>query len=281
MTSSLSTNSTSYVPTSSAVYSLKSTMDTLSSEIDQVKDKVRANINLNNTYSNTNLGIWSSISDVDSFFRRFNSDSFYSDGNNTLALGNYVTIQDGTYNVEWVIMAFDKEHNRTAADGTVYDNGYGICMVPRIQVTTDKWNTTESTKGGYVSSYMHNTVLPGIVSNLKTVLGDHLINRNVLLNSGSSAYTWTTAYATLMSTFQLGGSEATGKCETGSKYTWGEAYYTLSARKYDSSLVITKSNYHFRDISWSPTIYTMNSLGSYGSGTPDQNRGVRPLIYIR
>ena len=33
------------------------------------------------------------------------------------------------------------EHNQIAADGTTYDNGYGICLIPRGQVTTATWNT--------------------------------------------------------------------------------------------------------------------------------------------
>ena len=47
------------------------------------------------------LGTWSSISTVDAFFNRFNRSNGYKDGNIQLKLGNYVPIQDVTYNAVW------------------------------------------------------------------------------------------------------------------------------------------------------------------------------------
>ena len=61
----------------------------------------------NRNYDNINLGTWSSVSDVDTFFSRFNHSTAYKDGNTKLSVGNYVTIQDGTYNAVWEIAGFD------------------------------------------------------------------------------------------------------------------------------------------------------------------------------
>ena len=79
---------------------------------------------------------------MNTFFSRFNRSTVYKDGNTKLRVGNYVTIQDGTYNAVWEIAGFDMEHNQTAADGTVYDNGYGICMIPKTQLTELYWNNS-------------------------------------------------------------------------------------------------------------------------------------------
>ena len=274
-------NSTSYVPSSSVTYSLNTLINELGAEIDEIKDQVASTVidTLNTTYESKSLGTWRSASDVDTFLSRFNHNSFYSDGDTTLALGNYVTIQDGTYNAIWEIAGFDMEHNRAAADGTVYDNGYGICLIPKTQVTTGQWNTSNNTKGGYISSNMHNTVLPNVVTTLKNVLGNHIVNRNVLLSnkvdsSGkSSAYTWTTAYATLMSMCQMTGKFASHN----TKYDDGEANYKLPLFDYEGYVVSANfwtrnvCDYYqsysiYKGISEDPVLYT---------------NSVRPLIYIR
>ena len=80
-----------------------------------------------------------------------------------------------------------------------------------------------------MSSSMHTSILPSFVSKLQSVLGSHIVQRNVLLSSGtdskgySNAYTWTTAYATLMSMGQMTGNFATNN----NKYDDGEANYKL------------------------------------------------------
>ena len=47
--------------------------------------------NPNERYHNNNLGTWSSKSDVDSFFSRFNHANNYYDGTIKLGLGQYIT----------------------------------------------------------------------------------------------------------------------------------------------------------------------------------------------
>ena len=170
------------------------------------------------------------------------------------------------------------EHNQLAADGTTYDNGYGICIIPRTQVTTGKWNKLATTRGGYKSSDMHTTVLPGIVTKLKTILGSHIVNRNVLLSSStdgnySNAYTWTTAYATLMSIGKVTGTFASYI----NNYDDGEANYKLP---------IFNSKEYTGPYFWSRGLY--NSYVWYFDGDggiknyyPSEEYGVLPLIYLR
>ena len=82
---------------------------------------------------------------------------------------------------------------------------------------------------------MHTTTLPTVVTKLKTVLDTHVVNRNVLLSSsvdrtGSTAYTWTTADATLMSVGQMTGTFASHN----NKYDDGEANYKLPLFNYEN-----------------------------------------------
>lgn len=239
----------------------------------------------NEVYESKDLGTWSSISDVNTFFSRFNRSTAYKDGNTKLSLGNYVTIQDGTYNAVWEIAGFDMESNQLAADGTVYDNGYGICLIPQTQLTTATWNASNTLSGAYKSSTMHNTNLPGIVTKLQTILGSHIVQRNVLLSSSvdgddySNGYTWTTAYATLMSIGQMTGTFAANR----NKYDDGEANYKLPI--FNSKDFKTGSTFWSRGVwgYYSRTcfawyVYSNGSIDSYYVGDA---HGVRPLIYLR
>ena len=277
--SSNQVNSESYVPTSALLYSMVQRANTVSDNVTAVNDYF---VDHNTKYESKDLGVWDSVDDVDAFMNKYNHANNYAG----LSLGNYVTIQDGTYHVQWVIAGFDMEHNQTAADGTVYDNGYGICMIPKIKVTTGKWNTgdgiTGNTTGGYKSSYMHNTVLPGIVNTLKNVLGTHVVNRNVLLSSSvsstgtgkSNAYKWTTADATLMSVGQCTGTFASNN----NKYDDGEANYKLQLFNYENYW--TGSNFLTRSVSTRDSGLYLHS-GGPNSIYASNAYGVRPLIYLR
>lgn len=236
----------------------------------------------NSRYNNGEfLGTWASISDVDKFFTKYNNANSYKSATRPLRLGDYVTIKDGIYNVDWMIAGFDMEHNQLAIDDTVYDNGYGICMIPKIRVTTGQWNTDNTLTGAYMSSYMNTTALPNIVTKLKNVIGSHIVRRNVLLSSSvgggniSNAYTWTTAYATLMSIGQMNGNFASYN----NKYDCGEANYKLPVFNF----MELKTGYYFwsRGICSSGNIWVVRSDTGIDYHVPSASYDVRPLIYLR
>ena len=311
-TSNSQVNSTSYVPTSALIYSMNETISSLNDATTFGEDltttvtvgnlSIGTDITSNSTlssiiksiiwsetppwtpneeYESLKLGTWSSTSDVESFLSTYKqSQNYYG-----LKLGNYVTINDGTYNVDWVIAGFDMEHNQTAADGTVYDNGYGICMIPVTQITTSKWNSSNTLSGGYKSSYIHSTTLPTIANKLKTVLGDHLVLRNVLLSNGvdssyyANGYEWTTAYCTLMSIGQMTGTFASNR----NKYDDGEANYKLPLFNYTGYK--TGSYFWSRGVwgnnSGDCNAWRVNTGGAFDFYRVTYASGVRPLIYIR
>ena len=279
--SSNQVNSENYVPTSALLYSMVQRANDIANSIQVANDIIsRDSRDYPNTrYESKDLGTWSSVTDVDTFMATYNHDNNYEG----ISLGNYVTIQDGTYNVQWVIAGFDVEYNQTAADGTVYDNGYGICMIPKTKVTTSVWNTN-TILYGYIASYIHATTLPTVVTNLKTVLGTHVVNRNVLLSSavefntgnGSTAYKWTTSDATLMSVGQMTGTFASHN----NKYDDGEANYKLP--------LFNHENYWTGTDFWTRGVSNSNSAWHVVKGNDDidyitarSKLDTRPLIYLR
>ena len=229
VTNSLSTNSASYIPSSSAVYSLQSIINDLNTEIQNMNDQ----LDPNKRYESKDLGAWSSASDVDTFLSKYNHDNLYKNGNTELSIGNYVTIYDGIYDTQWIIAGFDCEHNQTAADGTVYDNGYGICMIPKTRAGGNgAWASTSSLEGGYNASIAHSAA-NAIAERLKDyILYTHTVQRNVLLSnsvvhidttSRSNGYIWTTAYGALMSVGQFTGTFGVNN----TMYDDGEANYKM------------------------------------------------------
>ena len=277
--SSSQTNSNSYIPTSALVYSMQQQITSLNDAM------IDINYHLDppneRDYSDTSLGTWNSVSDVDTFFNRFNYNNGYKDGDTKLSLGNYIAIQDGTYNAQWMIAGFDMESNQKAADGTRYNNGYGICLVPKTHVMSGNWNSRLTTSGGYINSLVHTETLNNVTANLKNILGSHIVNRNVLLgyaeSSGySTGYTWTTAYATLMSVGQMTGTFAAN----GNKYDDGEANYKLPVFNFTGF----KTGYYFwtRAVGKNVYAYYVDSNGgiSYGSDV-GAIFYIRPMIYVR
>ncbi len=238
----------------------------------------------NTRYKSQNLGTWSSVKDVDDFLYSCCHDTGYYGA----TIGSYVTIMDGTYNKEWVIAGFDMEHNATAADGTVYDNGYGICLIPKKSLGNYVWSDEIDgfTSNGYNGSSINTSTLPAVANNLKKVLGDHLVLRNVLLSSSrnnsnqASAYTWTTAYCTLMSAGQITGTFASDS----NKYDDGEANYKLPLFNYETwSFDIWAWLRGLSGLSnFINGVYCISTFGNFGySNCFNSDNGLRSLIYIR
>lgn len=234
----------------------------------------------NTRYVSKNLGIWSSTADVDAFLDACNHDTGYYGA----TIGSYVTINDGVYNKQWVIAGFDMEHNHRASDRVIKDNGYGICLIPKTSLGNAVWGN--STDKGYNDSDINKTTLPIVANNLKNVLGDHLINRNVLLSSDrdnnywGSKYTWTTAYCTLMSTGQITGVFASNA----TKYDDGEANYKLPLFNYE--LWNFDTWVWLRGLSGGTALFYSGVQGFTTSGDEDfdlcsRSHGLCPLIYIR
>ena len=78
----------------------------------------------NNRYEDKTIATFSSTDDINNFLNTYNSSNNYFG----LSLGNTIKINDGVYNIEWVIAGFDTEEN----DGS--NNGKGICLIPKTPI---------------------------------------------------------------------------------------------------------------------------------------------------
>lgn len=282
-------NSASYIPTSALLYSMSMRADGIRNVVSIAKSTLN---DPNKRYESKNLGTWSSASQVDTFLSTYTHENNYEG----LSLGNYVTIQDAAYNeiTQWEIAGFDMEHNQMAADGTIYDNGYGICLIPRSAIDHfTQWNRNITLSGGYKSSSIHTEGNHILVSEyIGSTLGSHLVNRNVLLSNSvtsnesgsiSNGYDWTTAESTLMSIGQCTGTFASHN----NKYDDGEANYKLPLFNYENYWKYgdgTNNTTFFRNIygyyDFSLYAYTVNGSSFYKYEVTGE-RNNRPLIYIR
>ena len=180
------------------------------------------------------------------------------------------------------------EHNQKAADGTVYDNGYGIMLIIRGTYTSGYWNTENTTAGGYLNSLAHSKTNQ-IATNIKNnILGTHLVNRNVLLSSSvdsstgmASAATWTTAYGTLPSLGQFFGAYR----YAATIYDDGEANYMLPISNYN--YITSGVDRWFRNINAKSnsdyTVFYLKSLGTMVEtcAANSSSKYYYPLLYIR
>ena len=193
-------------------------------------------------------------------------------------MGNYVTIQDGTYNSSWVIVGFDIEDGRGDTN-----SGKGIGLIPYIYNDTmnSYMNSSNVTTGGYQGSYMHNTTLPAIAAKLNNILGSHMITRRILTssavtNGASYSWSWESQKLSLLSEVQVYGSVVWG-----SGYDVGEACYKLPIFNYVGHSSFSRDTFWLRAVA-SASSFTIASY--YGRADVNYASGVfwvRPFLYIR
>lgn len=241
-------------------------------------------INHNAVYRGQNLGTFTSVAEIEAFL----SDHKVSTGEfEDLYLGDYFTIQDGTYNKEWEIAGFDHYLHKGDTDFTTHH----IVLIPKTNLTTSYMNSSNTTSGGYAGSYMHKTVIPTVNTNLTKVLGSHLLTRRALLttsmstslasmagagNTGASNnWAWSDVKACLASEVEIYGSMVLSS----SLYDVGEACEKLPLFNF-------KGHSHARENYWLRAVYTDTTFCiayAYGLATHDYAShvlGVRPLICL-
>ena len=247
----------------------------------------------NTRYEVKNLGTWNNYDDVDKFLKNC---SHYT-GYYGASIGSTITIKDGTYNKTWVIVGFDCEHNKTASDGTPYDNGYGIFMIPTESLFKYD-NGGMSFSSGYMNTGVHrkiNTELSSFAS-YNSVLRDHLIKRKMLLSNSANVgynttgYEWTTDYGALMSAGQITGTfganntvyddgEANYKLPYFNFNTWQFGDYSFLRGLAGSSYINAHSSYY--DMPWRVSNGSVIGKDVYNYNNGNKNPGIFPLIMIR
>ena len=238
----------------------------------------------------------SSLSDADYFCNLFN----HNNGYGSLALNNRIQINDGKYNSSWIIVGFDCEHNNLASDGTLYDNGYGIILIADSGIVHGKMCEDPYVDIPYINSLLHTQHFVKLSNSLKAVLGDHLINRRVLLGNiiteyGHSACTWTTSYCTMPSDYQISGGyglldSGYDRCDIGeSTYMFPWCAFTGYNRVLTTIIANNYSNNFFPYRSFGKSFDDnkyyywgrYGSSGGLGTMNVDVESYFPPIIYIR
>ena len=207
-----------------------------------------------------------------------------------LYLGDYFVIQDGTYNVEWMIAGFDCGIN----SGDTPFTANSLALIPRGAgfLYGTPMNSTNTTAGGYAGSEMHALLNGTVYNNLKNGFGDHILKRRVLLTNSvdtsvvAPGFTgWTgcangcaryDSYVTLMTEVQVYGSTVwCGGFDT------GEGYEKLPVFNFISPVQYSRGDFWLRGVA-SSTLFA--HVSAYGAAdTFDASRlslHVRPLIFV-
>ena len=246
----------------------------------------------NGIYRGKNLGTFTSTAELETFL----SNHEIATGNFTdLYLGDYFTIQDGTYNANWMIAGFDTEFYKgwlvAGSSDVQWINQHHITLIPRIPLFNAQMNSTNTTSGGYKGSAMHTSTLPTVVSNLQTVLGTHLLKRYALLSNAvdttrsnmfgtaegaSSSFGWTEVYATLPSEVQIYGSAIWSS----SGYDTGEACMKLPVFNFINHIQVSRWAFWFRGVASSSNFCGASDSSHATTWGASDSHGVRPVICI-
>ena len=151
----------------------------------------------------------------------------------------------------------------------------------------------------YINSLLHTQYFVDLSNNLKAVLGNHLVNRSVLLgssiNSYTNSYTWTTSYCNLPSEYQLKGGYGVLSYPY-DRYDTGESTYMFPYCAFNgtNSIILSKiiANNNLNKIcpyksfqtSYSDNRYICWGINYSGGLTTifvDDESYFSPVIYIR
>lgn len=241
-------------------------------------------LNHNCMYRGKNLGTITS-SNVDTFITEHgvNTGAFKD-----VWVGDYLTIQDGTYNAVWLVAGLDTEYNR----GDTAFTSHHITLIPRGNLTTSYMNETDVTTGGYVGSYMYTTKIPEIVTNLSSALGDHLLTRRALLTNNvnttaasgavagwtgsSNNWAWYDVRAVLPSEVQIYGSTVFSS----SGYDTGDACNILPLYNFRNHVKENRAWFWTRCVASGAHFCDAGGYGYARAYHASLVYGVRPLIWL-
>lgn len=243
-------------------------------------------IHHNGIYRGKNFGVFATLAEFDKFLADHNvSEGVFTD----LYLGDYFTIQDGTYNKMWEIAGLDVYLNK----GDTAFTAHHLALIPKNNLFTSKMNDTNDTTGGYYNSYMHQTVIPQVNANLANVLGSHLLTRRALLSNtvnkdvdssagagwkgSSTGWAWYDVKAVLMSEVAVYGSTVFGS----SSYDVGEDCERLPIYQFKNHVVSSREWFWLKAVASGANFASAVSYGDANSSVAsDSGGGVRPLICV-
>ncbi len=263
--------------------------------------------NHNGIYRGSNLGTISSLAQLEAFL----TEHEVATGKFTnLYLGDYIKIQDGTYNGNWCIAGFGTEANKGSAN---IPNKNTLSLIPSGNLTSASMNSTNTTgvskntnnplyaetQGvetvgyqAYWGSDMAQITMPDIEAKLTAVLGTHLKTRDILCsttmtpttpsmagagaNGASTNWGWKAVKAALMTEVQVYGSTV----YSSSSFDVGEGYEKLPIFNFISPVGQGRADWWLRAVASSSNFARAGNTGNAGAYGASYAFGVRPLIVV-
>lgn len=263
--------------------------------------------NHNGIYRGSNLGTISSLAQLEAFL----TEHEVASGKFTnLYLGDYIKIQDGTYNGNWCIAGFGTEANKGSSN---VPNKNTLSLIPLGNLTNAQMNSTNTTgvskntdnplyaetqgveTAGYQAywgSDMAQITMPDIEAKLTAVLGTHLKTRDILCsmtmtpttpsmagagaNGASTNWGWKAVKAALLTEVQVYGSTV----YSSSNFDVGEGYEKLPIFNFISPVGQGRADWWLRAVASSSYFALASGTGYAGAYGASYTLGVRPLIVV-
>lgn len=198
----------------------------------------------------------------------------------------YYTKLTKTENVTLMFAAFDYYYNCGDTALTIHH----IVLIPRGYgfTTTAKMNETNTTTGGYLNSYMHQTVLPCYADSLKTVLNNHLLSHRTILSNAvnpstpsmagagmtgaASGVGWATVELQLINEVQIYGTTVWSS----SAYDVGVDNRQLPVFKFINPVHLGRKYFWLRSV-----VSSTNFAGCSGDGGDAYSYGASSVLFVR
>ena len=258
-------------------YYTKSQVDTLIERLRQIINNEPVSPDaINNNYNDNILEAITS-SNIESWVAKY----IYSDQdrfNGSILCGSKVTIQDGIYNAQWVVVGADTELNK----GDTKLTKPHLSLIPVTNLGIARMNDSGTAFGACVGSKIYKVSIPAIVKALQSVLGSHLLARRVKLANSidgdhSNANAYYTVYANLLCERQV-----FGKSTWENSYDIGDDTEALPGFKKYKNNIYGSSSFWLRSVcNYDRNCFAFaNRKGATDGNYADFSHGVRPLITI-
>ena len=199
-------------------------------------------------------------------------------------------IAQTTYNVRFIIADLDIWLHR----GDTSCETHHVAIVPETPPYNAYMNSTNTTAGGYVGSYMNKTVMPAFATGLQNAFGaSHLISFRYLESNtvntsvpsagytgwtGASQWTntWTSYTCRLLNETMVYGSSIFAS--SGEDERMGGVQ--MAAFRLNSNLIYNRQNYWLSDVVSFAFFADVYGYGFAGTGDASNSRGVRPFALL-
>lgn len=211
-----------------------------------------------------------------------------------VAAGNFANVRPGNYIIgsstgkKYWVVDFDLYYQHGSSSSFTKHH---LVMMPAFNTGSNKMNESNTTAGGYLGSYMHTDVLPGVVTSFLTPdFGANLLDFPVMvsntvttstvrgngLTGASTNREWITTNCILPTEVQVYGYQAYGNA-----YDTGNSKEQLAMfRLCTYNKVVGRDSMWLRDVASSSYFAYAYASGSVSYSSASNTYGVRPVFLL-